>query len=215
MFGCFRTIGCVVVLAAVAAGAWYTRDKWLPERPSESRAATNAEWEVISQPGAARARGAVEKLATKSGPVFVNISPADLASLIFARGGSRLPASASNVRATAVGDRIIVRATVPLDALKGAESLGPLGNLLSGREEVEMSGTLDVIRPGLAQFLVDGLAVRDFTIPRQAIPGLLRQLDRGRRSEGVAPNGVAFETPPHVGDIRVARGRITLYKTVP
>jgi len=34
------------------------------------------------------------------------------------------------------------------------------------------------------------------------------------RPEGVAENGVPFEVPPYIGDVRIANGRVTLYKTV-
>ena len=35
------------------------------------------------------------------------------------------------------------------------------------------------------------------------------------RPEGTAPDGVAFATPKYIGDVRIANGRITVYKAVP
>ncbi|MEP7348270.1 MAG: hypothetical protein ABI877_23590, partial [Gemmatimonadaceae bacterium] len=88
------------------------------------------------------------------------------------------------------------------------------GNFLNKREQIELGGTLDIVSPGLAQFRVESAQIGQLPIPKPAIPKLLAQLARNARPAGVAPNGIAFRVPPYIGDARVAKGRITLYKNV-
>ena len=75
-----------------------------------------------------------------------------------------------------------------------------------------MGGTFAVIRPGLAQFLVEDVRLGQLPIPRGAIPKLLRQVRRGTIPPGVAENGLPFVVPTYLGDARVADGKVTLYK---
>ena len=75
-----------------------------------------------------------------------------------------------------------------------------------------MGGTFAVIRPGLAQFLVEDVRLGQLPIPRGAIPKLLRQIRRGTRPDGLAENGLPFVVPTYLGDARVAGENITLYK---
>jgi hypothetical protein len=77
-----------------------------------------------------------------------------------------------------------------------------------------MGGTFAVIRPGLAQFLVEDVRLGELPIPRGAIPKLLRQIRRGTRPEGVSENGLPFVVPTYLADARVADGKVTLYKTL-
>jgi hypothetical protein len=57
--------------------------------------------------------------------------------------------------------------------------------------------------------------VADLSLPQAAIPRLLGRLDSRPRPEGVSPNGIAITLPEHVGDVRVSRGSITLYRSTP
>jgi len=82
------------------------------------------------------------------------------------------------------------------------------------REPVQFTGTFRVIRPGLAEFQVQEVKVRDLTVPGALVPRLIRQMDRGQRPPELSPTGLPLPIPSYVGDIRVAGGKITLYKTV-
>ena len=84
---------------------------------------------------------------------------------------------------------------------------------LNDREQLTLGGTFHVIRPGLSEFQVREIKLRDFKVPTGAIPRLLQQLSRGNRPEGVAPNAIAITTSPSLADVRIANGRVTLYKT--
>src|ERR671921_464390 len=81
------------------------------------------------------------------------------------------------------------------------------------RARLQLGGSFRVIRPGLSEFEVREIKLRDFNVPRGAIPRLVQQISRGNHPEGVAPNALAVTTPRSLADVRIANGRVTLYKT--
>jgi hypothetical protein len=60
---------------------------------------------------------------------------------------------------------------------------------------------------------VQEVKVGELTMPNGLVPRLLSRLVRGPRPPGLSPNGLPLAIPRYVGDIRVAGGKITLYKT--
>jgi hypothetical protein len=44
------------------------------------------------------------------------------------------------------------------------------------------------------------------------IPKLMAKIERGARPQGVSADGLPIVIPKYVGDIRVANGKITVYK---
>ena len=93
--------------------------------------------------------------------------------------------------------------------------LGPLGSLLNSRERISIGGSFRVVRPGLSEFQVREVKLRDFKIPTGAIPQLLKAMSRGARPEGIAPDALPVPTPKTLGDVRIANRKVTLYKTAP
>jgi len=213
-------MGCLVVLCIAAVAAYLTRDRWMPlinKNLPVSRTTTAAAgptWEPVSDDAAARARRAVESLGRRSGPVFVNLPPGDVASYFYIALAQQLPPSADSIEATTIGNRMYVRAVISLDDFKAADALGPLAGMVGRRERIQLGGTFVIIRPGLAQFLVEDVRLGELSIPRGAIPKVLRQIRRGSRPEGVVENGLPFVVPTYLADARVADGKVTLYKTV-
>jgi hypothetical protein len=213
--GCLKTIGCGTLLLVGAAAAWLTRDRWLPAlRDGRDTPVVEAPADTLSDSGADRAAASIRSLERPTGPAYVNIDPADLAALIVREAGRRGPLPLKQATAGVSGDRLWLRGTLDLRQLRAQGALGALGALLGDEENVELRGTLQIIRPGLAQFRVEAFKVRDLAIPSAAIPRLLRQLQGDQRPAGVSSDGVAFPVPPYIGDVRIANGRITLYKTV-
>ena len=47
------------------------------------------------------------------------------------------------------------------------------------------------------------------------IPRVLRQTERGSRPDGLSEDGLPIVVPRYLGDVRIANGRVTLYKTAP
>ncbi|HSA56750.1 MAG TPA: hypothetical protein VLE53_13655 [Gemmatimonadaceae bacterium] len=213
MFGCLGRLGCLVLLL-LAAVAFLTRDRWA-SRIFGDRGTTTVVWQPVTDSGAIRAGEAVESLSRGSGPAYVTLTAAELASLIASRAVGGLPSSVDSVQAAIEEDRVRLRARINLEHIRGLDDLGPLANLLNRRERFEASGTLDIVRPGLAQFLVTSAQIGDLPIPTGMIPRVLERLSPAPRPEGVAESGIPFQVPESIGDVRVARGRVTLYKRTP
>jgi hypothetical protein len=221
MFGCLRRLGCfVILLLLLGAVAWFTRDRWYP-RVRDWRAGAGAPaapavvWEPLTPEGAERARQAVASLDRKSGPAFASTRPGDISAYVFTGVARQLPPSAEDVRAAAIGDRLYVRSVVDLSDFGGGKVLGPLAGFLSERDTVQFGGDFAIVRPGLAEFRVREIRLRELSVPQRLIPRLIAQIRRGGRPEGVADDALPLVVPKHIGDVRVARGRVVLYKTVP
>lgn len=213
--GCLKTVGCATLLLIGAGVAWITRDRWYPKlRDGREIEMVETSGDTLSAAGAERAAEGIRSLGRPSGPAYVNMTPADLASLIVREAGRGNPLPLKETSASVVGDRLGLRGTLDVRQLRAQGELGPLGALLGDEETVELRGTLHIVRPGLGQFRVESFKARDLAIPSAAIPRLLSQFRRGQLPAGVSPDGVPFVVPPHIGDVRIANGRVTLYKTV-
>jgi hypothetical protein len=214
-----KRIGCAFVLVGVALAAFLTRDMWLGRiigaREPDSAEAAVSTWQPLTEEGAARARTALRRLATPTGPLVVTVQPGDLAAYILQELSRTFPPSADSIEAAAIGDRLFVRALLRTSEIGAREALGPLAALLGERERVQMGGTLRIIRPALGEFQVKEFRIRDFALPSGVIPRLIRQLSRGERPPEIAPDGLPLRTPDYISDVRVASGRITMYKAVP
>jgi hypothetical protein len=211
--GCMRRLGCLVVLIVLCLAAWLTRDLWLDRlRGRRGGAAASSTWQPLTPEGAARASAALRRLSARSGPAYATVAPGDLAAYIFQELSRTLPASADSIEAAAIGDRLYVRAVVPIKDLGGSRTLGPLAALLGDREHIQIGGTLRVIQPGQAELRVSELRLKDLAIPQPLIPRLIQQISRGDRPAGLSPNGLLLRTPSYIGDVRVSDGKITLYK---
>ena len=214
--GCFARLGCLVVLAICAVGAWLTRDTWMSKvsgAPPAVAVSTAPTWEPLSPEAGARGKRVIETLQSSGGPVFANLRAGEIASYVFETVGRTLPASADSVEAAVIGDALYVRAIVPMKDIAGSGVLGPLGSLLNDREKISIGGTLRVIRPGLSEFQVREVKLRDFKLPSGAIPRLLQQLSKGTRPEGISADALPVATPMSLADVRIANHQVTLYKT--
>ena len=212
--GCIARLGCLILLACLAVGAWLTRDQWLHKITGKPVVTSTASgWEPLSPEAGAAGKQKLDDLAKPSGPAFTNLSATEVASYVFQTVAHTIPATADSAEAAVIGDALFVRAVVPMREIAGTGVLGPLAGLLNDRERLQLGGTFHVIRPGLSEFEVREIKLRDFTVPRGAIPRLLRQLSKGERPAGVAPNALPVTTPRSLADVRIANGRVTVYKT--
>ena len=207
------------MLLCVGVVAWWTRDRWYHPARSGATAAGHASasdvvWEPLTPEGAERARAAVQTLNQKSGPAFASTRPGDISSYVFTGLAKQLPPSATDVRAAAIGDRLYVKALVNLSDFGGTKVLGPLAGFLSDRDTVQFGGNFEILRPGLAQYRVREIRFAELSVPERLIPKLLARVRRGARPEGVTDDGLPLVVPPYIGDVRVAGGKVTLYKNV-
>lgn len=239
--GCLLRLGCLIVLLICGIIAYFTRDRWVsklpwrtthtettritraPDAPStpggsaraertEGPAATSSDWTPLTDAGATRTRDALKKLSGSRGPVFVTLSGSDVASYIFQQVAKQMPVSTDSFAARVDDDRIRLRARMKTSELGSVA--GFLGSLMGDRERVEMSGTLRVIGPSLAEFRVRDARIHDVGLPDALVSRLVKPMVRGPRPPGLDERGLPISIPSYIGDVRVAGGKITLYKNV-
>ena len=131
---------------------------------------------------------------------------------VFEELSKQLPQSSENAEAAVIGDQLYVRASVKLSDFGGSGSLGPLASMMSDREQAQFGGSLEVIRSGLAEYHVKQIKIRDLTIPQPMIPRLLRNIEHGTRPAGLAEDALPLVIPSYIADVRVGKGKVTLYK---
>lgn len=209
--GCLARLGCLILIVVLGVCAWMTRGMWLPERFRDHPAATRA-WQPVTDAGAERTRLALEKLSETRGPVYQTLSAGDVASLAFTEAAKRVGGAVDSVGARIDGDRMSMRARVATASLK--DKIGPLVGVLNEYEMVELTGTFHMLRPGVGEFEVEQAKVGQVILPKGMIPGLVREIDKRPRAEGLANNALPLPVPPYVSDIRIANGKVTLYKNV-
>ena len=113
-----------------------------------------------------------------------------------------------------MGDRLYVRSEVDLKDFGGAGQLGTLGMLLGSRDSVLLGGTIHMLKPGLAEFKVQEVKLGRLQVPQSLIPRLITKMKRGKKVEGVSETGLPMVMPTYISDVRIANGKITLYKSV-
>jgi len=212
MFGCLRRLGCLVLILIALAAGWY----WYAHMRTDSGATpvgADRVWEPVTPAGAERGRMALESLAGSAGPSFVSVSAGDVASYIFFSVSNRLPASTRDLQAAVIDDELAVRGVVPLRELGAGRVLGPLASLVGESDTVFFSGELSVMQPEVGQYRVTELRLQQFRVPAGLIPRVLRGIDRNDRPAGVSPDALALPLPPHITDISVSNGVVTLSRS--
>ena len=222
MFGCFRRLGCLVLLLIIGVLAWFNRDRLeaiyrryagdVPPADTTAVARATGGWEPLTGDKATRGQAAVQSLSTSNGPAFVNLSPGEASSYIFLAVAKQLPASSEDITSRVKNDRLYVRANVALKDFGGAKILGPLGGLLGERDTVQLGGTINVLRPGEGEFLVKDVKIGSFPVPDAIIPRLIRRIRKGEMPAGISDGALPMKLPTYIGDVRIANGRITVFK---
>lgn len=213
--GCIARLGCLVLLVLLAIAAWFTRDRWMAKVTPPPVVASAPVWEPLSSAAGEKGRRSIESLSAPTGPVYANLKASEVASYVFQTAAKTIPSSADSAEAAVIGDALYVRAVIPMKDIAGSGVLGPIAGLLNDREKLSFGGTFHVIRPGLSEFQVREIKLRDFKVPSGAIPKLLAQITHGKRPEGVSADALPVTTPQTLGDVRIANHMVTLYKTTP
>ena len=192
MFGCFRRIGCLVVLCVAAVAAYLMRDRWIgyvPWLKSTPRATTTTaggpKWEPVSDNRRdARASGdRVVRQAQRAG--VRQPAPRRTRDVLLHRARAAAAAVGGQHRGRDDREPHVRPRGDLVDDFKAADALGPLSGFVGRRERMQIGGTFAFVRPGLAQFLVEDVRLGEFPIPRGAIPKLLRRSGAGHAAEGV------------------------------
>jgi hypothetical protein len=223
MFGCFRRLGCLVFLLILAVAAWFNRDRLEamyrryaggpPAVDSSGVIRVPGGWEALSTDKAASGRKKVESLgAPRNAPGYVNLTPGEASSFILTSVVKQLPAETGQVTTSVKGDRLYVRGAMDLAAIGGKSVLGPLGAMLGSRDTIQLGGTLNVLSPGSGEFKIQDVKVGSFPIPSALIPKLVGRMRKGTMPEGISPEGIPMKMPTYIGDVRIADGRLTVFK---
>ncbi len=217
MFGCLRRLGCLVILL-IAAAAYFTRAYWWgPARRAVDRTTTSGAmrdtasvWESLTPAAAERGERAVRSLAAPRGPAYASLRAGELASYLFLSLSAALPAMARDAQARVIDDRIYIRSVMSLRDVAG--DLGPASGLLGERDTLRLGGTFEIAEPGRALFHVRDVQIGRVPLPDRAIPLLVRRLRPDDARTASAADALVVPTPPSIGDVRISRGRVTLYR---
>jgi hypothetical protein len=224
VFGCLRRVLLLVVLLVVGAVAALTRDRWLPvvrgeqprpAAPDSAAVRVDTGWVRVTYSAAERGRATLGRLKSPKGPAYVRLAPAEFAALVLDSLGARLPASADSLAVRVEGRELQVRMSVKLGDLGGQQVLGPLAGMLGDRERLVLGGTVEGASGGRALLRPTSVRVGEFAVPGPVIPRLVGTLTRGGAAPGGERGTLALTLPPGVGDVRVADGKVTLYRPVP
>lgn len=216
MFGCIRKLGCLVLLLLIGGGVYLYMHK--NDGASDSSSAPVARrpvWEPITPLNAERGKREVESLRDSRGPVFANLTGAEAASFIFLAVAHQMPKGAENASASVQNNELVVRAAVRLSDFGVKKVLGPLAGILGERDTLLLGGHINIIQPGLGEFRVTRLKIGSLTIPSPLIPRILNEIRKGERPVGVSANALPMPMPEYISDVRIANGRITVYKNAP
>lgn len=217
--GCIARLGCLFLLLVACVAAWFTRDRWMPQRfhsggGASSTPAAVAVWHPLTDAAADSATSALNQLSQARGQVFQTISATAAASYVFRQLAHRAPMPSDSLEAMGNGETISMRASVKLSDIGGLGDLGPMLGMLNDRERATLTGTMRVVSPGIAEFQIQEARIRELPVPHAMISSLVRRIERGTHPAGVDADALPLPIPRYVGDIRIARGKVTLYKTV-
>ena len=220
MFSCLGRLGCFAVILLLLAGVvgWFTQDMWVPKlraRAGFAPSASAAVWEPVKPEGAARGHDALVQLRKHNGPVFVKVHPADLASYALGMAPRKALNGVTQLESRADGDRIYFRGTVNTAELGASAASGPLSGvmdgMLRGEQQITVGGRMEVTTPGHGKFQIDEVKVGELRLPAGAVRKLLAHYTGAAEADGGASIDVPL--PPEIGDVRVQKGAITLYKS--
>lgn len=218
MFGCIGRLGCAAVLLVVGALGWQFRDKWMPkvrDAVTTDAPAPTESWAPVTAAGQQRAKTKVLSLDKANGPAYVNVDPADFAAYILGASLTQLTVVDSAPEAIVEGDELFIRTRIKLAELGGKKALGPLANMFGDTEPLLVAGRVEALRPGLAQFRLTEVGIRELKVPAAVVKTLAKRWGLKDRPQGTAAEALPLPLPAHVGDVRLANGKVTLYRVTP
>jgi len=201
----FRALGCLVIVAGVAAG-WLYRDRVLEEflRLTGRRADATA---AVGRPGTralAAARARTDSVAQSTADSIV-LSPSEMASLIGAGLTPVVRDQLDSLTVRLLDGRVEVGARIASGRMP-RELLGPLALAVPARPRIRAAGAVDVVGPGRGEWVIERLDVGGVPVPADAVRDLLGRVtgNPGRRRLPVA-------IPAGVREIRIRPDRAILF----
>ncbi|HJQ10083.1 MAG TPA: hypothetical protein VJ840_03555 [Gemmatimonadaceae bacterium] len=222
MRGFFRRLGCLILFIVLLFVAWY----WYARVDRKQTSATDATtidaatgssssgWQSFTPADAERGNAALNAFNRPSGPVFVNLTPAEAGSYLLSLVSKQLPPSATNAQAAVVGNKLYVRSEVEWKDFGNTSTLSSIRMLLGERDSVLLGGTISMIRPGLAELNVEEMKLGKFDVPAALRNRIVAEIKKKNTVRTVSPNALPVILPSYITDVRIANGKITLYKSV-
>jgi len=133
-----------------------------------------------------------------------------------------LPASASTLSLAITETELLLRADLARSDFAVDAALRQLLDItLDGRDTLDLAGTVELVRPGLAQYRVSRLAIEGFEVPPRFVPVIVGAL-RGRQEAStsaartrsgadtarLAPDALPIPIPRAIREIRLAERRL-------
>jgi hypothetical protein len=203
----FKLLGGLALIVALAIG-WLYRDRLAAElhRVLDWPAAGEAP-SATGRPGSNALASAQSKVDSLNGwgADSVVLSASEVASLIGAGLNPSLRRQLDSLQVELLDGSLAVNAKLATARLP-RELTGPLTVALREREPVQAAGPIQVVGPGKAEWEVRSFRIREFPIPRDAVPKLIARAfgDSTRRA-------VPVRIPPGIREIRVRPSGATLF----
>jgi hypothetical protein len=193
----FKLLGGLALLLALAVG-WLYRDRLSAElgrlvNRSSAEAAVST-----GRPGATALSSAKSKVDSLNGwrADSVVLSASEVASLIGSGLNPALRRQLDSLEVELQEGAVAVKAKLATARLP-RELTGPLAVALREREPVQAGGPIRVVGPGKAEWAVQSFRIRDFPIPRDAVPKLMA------KAFGDSTRSIPIRIPAGIREIRV------------
>jgi hypothetical protein len=206
MPGCVRRLAALGIIAVLLVAAFIYRERiqlaWHDLRGTQREVA------VASPELADQAAAKLDELRDgTSGQVA--LSAIELESLLLYRYQGMLPGFLGTPAIEIQGDRLRLRARVPVDMLPHVDGLGEAAAFLPDTTELTVAGRLLPLQRGRVAFAIDDVSAQRFPLPRRLVPGALERL--GRSDEpGLPRDAMALPLPPGVSAAYVRRDSLIL-----
>ncbi len=203
----FKLLGVLALMIALAIG-WLYRDRLGTELRRLLGSSPGAEVSMgTGRPGSRALSSATSKIDSLNGwrADSVVLTPSEVASLIGAGFAPNLRRQLDSLQVELEDGAVAVSAKLATARLP-RELTGPLAVALREREPVQAAGPIEVTGPGRAEWTVRSFRIRDFPIPRDAVPKLLAKAfgDTARRT-------IPVRIPEGIREIRVRASGATLF----
>jgi len=201
----------ILVLAALVSGAWlFRRDLVRAVRPRMTPM-SEAMGAGAGEPGPRGLERAREKVDSLHGWAVdsVVLNPEEMASLLASGLPSKLAAHLDSLSVQLGTDRIRISARLETTRIL-RDALGSLGGVLGAWERVAAEGPVVVTAPGQAEWRVDALSVRDFSLPAETSRRLIE-----RALPGVTDGVVPLVLPRGISNLRIRPTGVALYRKGP
>jgi hypothetical protein len=203
----FKLLGGLALIVALAIG-WLYRDRLAAElRRVMDWSATGEAPSASGRPGSRALAAAQSKVDSLNGwgADSVVLSASEVASLIGAGLNPSLRRQLDSLQVELLDGSVAVNAKLATARLP-RELTGPLTVALREREPVQAAGPIRVVGSGKAEWEVLSFRIREFPIPRDAVPKLVARAfgDSTRRA-------VPVRIPSGIREIRIRPSGATLF----